>query len=471
MNMNRQHYILAALLTMIVSSCSKGEIDFSYTQADPRCGQTISFSNTSTKGDSDSKWEWVFGDGATSTLKSPSKIYRKAGTYMVTLTLDKKKFQRVAKEVVVFDSVPSFTCSADTIGTFQDVTFKALTYNPNNLKLEYEWVMPASAEIISGDLTTETLQVYFTEPIDSVEISLITTLGGEETTKTQKFHISRTPAHSLIMATDGGQLLRHRIYTRAIAEPDTITPEGIDLTAVKQMLVDENTLYIFNAAAGEKGAIYAYDMESGKVETVIRNAASVSECAFVCGTLNGDNMYFADEGNKHVFRIPIDTRNQTFTDGNAQLFAAGTSLTGFESGDCTGVGVFADLIYIGATNGIYRFVESDINSGVAPKTGVLGSSTVSAIRIDSVAGKIYSVEEGRLMIRNIDGTFPVELVKEDVVPSTLNICNTGNSVVFCSNDSVWSIPLVQSRNNTTTAEKKHLVEASATALAIDYIKR
>ena len=148
MNMNRQHYILAALLTMIVSSCSKGEIDFSYTPADPRCGQTISFCNTSTKGDSDSKWEWVFGDGATSTLKSPSKIYRKAGTYMVTLTLDKKKFQRVAKEVVVFDSVPSFTCSADTIGTFQDVTFKALTYNPNNLKLEYEWVMPASAEII-----------------------------------------------------------------------------------------------------------------------------------------------------------------------------------------------------------------------------------------------------------------------------------------------------------------------------------
>ena len=471
MNMNKQIYILAVLLAVIVSSCNKGEIDFSYTPADPRCGQTISFSNTSTKGYSDSEWEWVFGDGATSTLKSPSKIYRKAGTYMVTLTLDKKKYQRAAKEVVVYDSVPSFTCSVDTIGTFQDVTFEALTYNPYNLNLEYEWVMPASAEIISGDLTTETLQVYFTEPQDSVEISLITTLGGEETTKTQKFHISRTPAHSLIMATDDGQLLRQRIYTRALAEPDTITPKGIDLGNVTQMFVDGNTLYIFNAAAGEKGAIYAYDMESDNVETMIRNAASVSECAFVSGTLNGDYLYFADEGNKHIYRILMAARNQTFTDGNAQLFAAGTSLTGFESGDCTGVGVFADLIYIGANNGIYRFTEDDINSGVVPKIGVLGSSTISAIRIDSVAGKIYSVEEERLMIRNIDGTFPVEMVKDEVVPSTLNICNTRNAVVFCSNESIWSMPLIQSRNNTTTAEKKFLAEVSVTALAIDYIER
>ena len=53
------------------------------------CSQlTCAFSDRSTDSDGTvAAWSWAFGDGATSTLRNPSRIYGAAGTYPVTLTV------------------------------------------------------------------------------------------------------------------------------------------------------------------------------------------------------------------------------------------------------------------------------------------------------------------------------------------------------------------------------------------------
>ena len=59
---------------------------FVFSPMTPSPGQTVQFADT-TAG-SPTSWSWNFGDGATSTVKNPSHVYRAAGTYSVTLAAD-----------------------------------------------------------------------------------------------------------------------------------------------------------------------------------------------------------------------------------------------------------------------------------------------------------------------------------------------------------------------------------------------
>ncbi|MGH9457519.1 MAG: PKD domain-containing protein [Thermoanaerobaculia bacterium] len=57
--------------------------EFDATTFQPRAGQTVHFTDRSTG--SPSAWSWDFGDGAKSTLQSPSHSWTSPGTYLVTL--------------------------------------------------------------------------------------------------------------------------------------------------------------------------------------------------------------------------------------------------------------------------------------------------------------------------------------------------------------------------------------------------
>ena len=77
--------LLAALLTG--NSCHKNEpipkAVFTYSGSnDFHAPCTVIFDNESTNSFS---WDWDFGDGATSTEKSPTHVYDSAGTYTVNL--------------------------------------------------------------------------------------------------------------------------------------------------------------------------------------------------------------------------------------------------------------------------------------------------------------------------------------------------------------------------------------------------
>ena len=469
--MKIRHYILIALVAGLVSSCNKGEIDFSYSPAEPRCGQSISFSNLSTKGDSDSKWKWEFGDGNTSESKNTSKTYRQAGVYVVTLTLDGKSFQRASKEITVYDSIPSFSASSDSIGTFEEVTFTPLTYNPSGLTLTYRWDLPENT-VVTSETSKGVITLYFTKETDNAEITLHTFVGSNESVKTISYKVYDTPAASVIMSTSDGQLLQQKLYSLALMEPDTITPEGVTLTNARQLLIDGNTMFIFEQRSGEDGAIYAMNLDNGATEVVIRNAASVTDYLYSTGMVNGGYLYFADIANKNVYRVKTDTRNAVFTDGADILFASESTLSGFTSGVCGGVDVFGSLYYMGSTSGIYRFTEADINSGAAPATEQIATDQAPLnLKIDALAGKIYTVEDKSLFVRNIDGSYPHSLA--DGIESSWAFCinNSLNRMVFATETGVMSMPLVQTKNNTTTAEATKLNDIPAIGVVIDEVMR
>ena len=68
-------YLPVILLSLV--ACNRESYDFSYSPANPRAGETVTFTNLSTDGD---EWAWEFGDIATSSLKSPTHIYKRPGT-------------------------------------------------------------------------------------------------------------------------------------------------------------------------------------------------------------------------------------------------------------------------------------------------------------------------------------------------------------------------------------------------------
>ena len=117
---------MCLVLTLIVG-CKKIDVDFSYSPTDPKAGETIKFTNNSSAGES---WAWTFGDNSTSMSKNPSKVYKKPGEYMVTLMVDSTKHFTHSKLITVYDTIPTFVASSDSILYFHDVTLKANIYNP-----------------------------------------------------------------------------------------------------------------------------------------------------------------------------------------------------------------------------------------------------------------------------------------------------------------------------------------------------
>ena len=63
-------FIIACALATIVG-CKKVNVDFTFSPSNPKSGETITFTNLSSAGES---WSWTFGDNATSLAKNPKKI-------------------------------------------------------------------------------------------------------------------------------------------------------------------------------------------------------------------------------------------------------------------------------------------------------------------------------------------------------------------------------------------------------------
>ena len=102
--MKRIYIVLMVCLTMI--ACKQNDVNFTFSPEAPRAGQSVKFNNLSSSGE---EWEWNFGDGITTTIKSPSHTYKQPGTYRVVLKVDGKNSWTAVKEVVVYDTVPNAT--------------------------------------------------------------------------------------------------------------------------------------------------------------------------------------------------------------------------------------------------------------------------------------------------------------------------------------------------------------------------
>ncbi len=193
------------ILCCAAIACKKTSVDFTFTPSEPKAGEAVRFSNLSSSGED---WEWTFGDGSTSTLKSPSHVYKKPGTYRVILKVDKKNSLTATKELTVYDTIPTFVANDSVFYIYKDYTFTANVYNPYNYEMDLEWELPVPPVKAESNYIT----CYFTQADDSAEVSLQITLNGEKTDITKKFYIRDREANSVYMRTAKGDY-RQRIFS------------------------------------------------------------------------------------------------------------------------------------------------------------------------------------------------------------------------------------------------------------------
>ena len=72
------------LIAVLLAGCKEEPptASFTFSPADPEVGETVTFTNSSTKA---SSYEWNFGDGATSSSDNPTHAYSADGNYTVEL--------------------------------------------------------------------------------------------------------------------------------------------------------------------------------------------------------------------------------------------------------------------------------------------------------------------------------------------------------------------------------------------------
>ena len=211
--MKRIYILLTVCLA--IAACKKNEVSFTYSPEAPKAGEVVTFTNQSSSGED---WEWSFGDGGVSTLKSPSHTFKKPGTYRVLLKVDKKNAWTATKEITVYDTIPTFTASDSVFSIFQDYTFTAQVYNPYNYDIEYLWYLPVETTLfqpycIITDTTLEnsTLHLYFTHPKEAAYIGLRIILNGDTTVIQQAFKVQDKATNSVLLRTDESDY-RQRIF-------------------------------------------------------------------------------------------------------------------------------------------------------------------------------------------------------------------------------------------------------------------
>ena len=204
-----KHPLQLMLLALILASCDKVTVDFSYSPSEPKAGEKVTFLNASSKGDD---WLWRFGDRGASTSKNPSHTYNEPGTYQVILQVDGNEKNTCTHMITIVDSIPTFVGDHDSlaIGVFEDVTFSVKAFNPNDEQIIYHWFAQPDCAVVA-DSTGGTWKVYFTTT-GQVDITMDITLSGKTTTVTRSYTVEDRKAPSLLMLDSDSKMLRQRIF-------------------------------------------------------------------------------------------------------------------------------------------------------------------------------------------------------------------------------------------------------------------
>lgn len=206
--MNKQIYALIVVLAIVGVGCKKVSVDFTYTPAEPRAGESVLFTNSSSAGE---KWSWDFGDNSTSSSKSPRHTFKKAGTYLVTLRVDSVRNQMCSKSITVYDTVPTFVCSLDTIKHYQNVTFTANIYNPYSYGLSYTWTLPEGCILQAGTLKDNSITVYFKDFGKEQSVRLRIKQGDKQYDIERGWYVYESLAPALLMMRRDSGIVRQRL--------------------------------------------------------------------------------------------------------------------------------------------------------------------------------------------------------------------------------------------------------------------
>ncbi len=425
-------YIILAFACCLLACQDDPTVTFEFSPKTPRAGEKVSFSNLTDEGED---WKWDFGDGGTSTVKSPTKVYREPGTYTVTLIVDEKKYRTCTKTIEVRDTIPTIACSLSTIPYYTEVTFSAKLYNPYDKNVTYKWYLPTNAVVTAGDSTTATITAFFPEQTASgISVKLDVTIGdGEMQTCSASFALAAAPYRSLAVTTTEGEYLEQHIYVNGRTEPTeayyivgNITPYKIFANAQRWFMLNTN-----NAIESFHGVTF---------ETIHEQSNVVITACYP----TRDYLYYATTN--QLYSILLQGSQET-------LFASSANLTDFPT-TIHAIAQYTNIFYLATDQGVYRFTVGDFNTGKAPLTpSILTDYAITELVIDEMARKLYFIANQALYVSHIDGSNPNKLANS---ATAISIDNTANCIYFATAEGLASLPLIQSQNNQTTAQPTYV---------------
>ena len=225
--MKRIYTVLTICCALV--ACKKIDVNFTYAPEAPRAGEKVQFTNNSSSGED---WEWTFGDGSTSTIKSPSHVYKQPGTYRVMLKVDNKSSLTATQELTVYDTIPTFTCADSIFYVYKDYTFTACVYNPYNYNISYLW---------SDSSTEASLSLYFREA-GQTKLSLRVVLNNDTTFIEKTIDVLDRATNSVLLRTADGDY-RQRIFG------DRAEAVKRDASAKTLLDAEQDTMQIYNGYA------------------------------------------------------------------------------------------------------------------------------------------------------------------------------------------------------------------------------
>ena len=296
--------MICIAFAMMIAGCKKVDVEFSYSPAEPRAGQSVKFNNTSSAGE---KWAWDFGDNATSVTKHPSHIFKKAGEYLVTLMVDSAKHNTYSRVVTVYDTIPTFVTSTDSICHYTNVVLTANVYNPFSYKLTYEWTLPEGCVLVTGSLNSRSITVYFKEfsksATDSKSVSLTITQKDQIYNISRDLRIYETKAPAIVMELADHTVMRQRMINPYLEDP--IAADGED---VHMLELSSDTAVTFNGVT-----FYASKMQDIFPNMEIKRL-QIDAMAQKWYITTSDGLFVANFGGQNIVSIDKDATGGIFVD-------------------------------------------------------------------------------------------------------------------------------------------------------------
>lgn len=502
--MKRTGLILIVLSILFFSCSDHVTPDFSYSPTSPRCGQVVTFTNTTT-GDDDwtaESWNWDFGDDGTSTIKSPTHTFRKAGVYTVSLMVDSSKNKTKELDVIVYDSIPTIIANVDSVKFYQNVTFSALIYNPFGYDITYEWSFSSNAvgNLTNKKSTGSTVEVFYNKRNLQEEVTLKATVGTTVYHDTLSFYVHDYKAKSLLMAKKDGEILRKRIFINGMEEA-TKLPVNSGKHPFNLITVQDN-LYIFDAGSSVDfksnwqtdtsgdGSIRAVDLKDFVPTEIANNKNSSSHFGFYNGFVDNQNIYWTDYS-EFIYQTPINKPVGNFewkgnadTQTDVSYYTAKANRLGYfgkglASDQMSGGIRYFDYAYYwakgGTGRGIYRFLKTDIltanatSSTPIPTLGaILTDFSIRAFVFDEIHAKIYfsvtaPADKVGLWVSNLNGSNPQRIIAEPMDNPSLYI--TGIAVDNESNRLYWAYRKPQSASTAPRKMQKAIYNQATTETA------
>ena len=330
--MKRIYILLTVCLGLV--ACKKIDVGFTVSPNPARAGQSVVFTNQSSGGE---EWAWTFGDGSSSTLKSPSHTYKKPGTYTVTLMVDNKKSLRSSASLQVYDTIPTFNSEDTVFAVYLDYTFKAEVYNPYNYTVDYEWMLPIKtiyAQVTDTTMNSSTLHLYFVKPMADAPIWLRVVLNGDTTLIQKSFTVANRATNSVLIRNGEGDW-RQRIFGKRAEMP------VLDATAAALLDAEQDTMQIYNG--------YAFYLSDMRVVFPELEGFHISSRKFYYRTVD-DGLWVANiDGSCNVQIDSLDCHAMTLDDTDNRIYWANDN------------GVWY-MPFIGSDNNQFVTVPTQLNS-------------------------------------------------------------------------------------------------------------